>query len=134
MALLGLVLPGMRRRGWGRVVGIASISVREPIPALVLSNAERSATLAAYKTLAGQVAADGVTINTLLTGQIATERAVSLAGSIEAAEANAAATVPAGRIGRPEEMGWAAAFLCSDRSAYITGVALAVDGGFLRGT
>ena len=75
MTLLRLVLPGMRQRRWGRVVGVASTSVREPIPALVLSNAERSAQLAAYKTLAREVAGDGVTINTLLTGWIATERA-----------------------------------------------------------
>ena len=133
MTLLRLVLPGMRQRRWGRAVGVASTSVREPIPALVLSNAERSAQLAAYKTLAREVAGDGVTINTLLTGWIATERAVSLAGSMEAAEANAAEAVPAGRLGRPEEMAWAAAFLCSDRAAYITGVALAVDGGALQG-
>jgi 3-oxoacyl-[acyl-carrier protein] reductase len=133
MTLLRLVLPSMRRRRWGRVVGVASTSVREPIPALVLSNAERSAQLAAYKTLAREVAGDGVTINTLLTGWIATERAVSFAGSMAAAEANAAEAVPAGRLGRPEEMAWAAAFLCSDRAAYITGAALAVDGGALQG-
>jgi 3-oxoacyl-[acyl-carrier protein] reductase len=133
MTLLRLVLPGMRERRWGRVVGIASISVREPIQALVLSNAERSAALAAYKTLAREVAGDGVTINTLLTGLIATERIASLAGSMAAAEAGAAATVPAGRLGRPEEMAWAAAFLCSERAAYITGAALAVDGGSLHG-
>jgi 3-oxoacyl-[acyl-carrier protein] reductase len=133
MTLLRLVLPGMRERGWGRVVGIASVSVREPIQALILSNAERSAALAAYKTLAREVARDGVTINTLLTGSIATERMASLAGSMAAAEAGAAATVPAGRIGRPEEMAWAAAFLCSERAAYITGTALAVDGGALHG-
>jgi 3-oxoacyl-[acyl-carrier protein] reductase len=133
MTLLRLVLPGMRRRGWGRVVAVASTSVREPIQALILSNAERSAQLAAYKTLAREVAGDGVTINTLLTGWIATERAVSLAGSMAAAEANAAETVPAGRLGRPEEMAWAAAFLCSERAAYITGTALAVDGGALQG-
>ncbi len=134
MALLRLVLPGMRARRWGRVIGIASISVREPIPSLVLSNAERSAALAAYKTLASQVAGDGVTINTLLTGNIATERAASLAGSMDAAEAEAARTIPAARLGRPEEMAWAAAFLCSDRAAYVTGAALPVDGGLLRGT
>ncbi len=131
MTLLGLVLPGMRERRWGRVVGIASTSVREPIQPLILSNAERSAALAAYKTLARDVAPDGVTINTLLTGTIATERMVSLAGSSQAAEQYAAATVPAGRIGRPEEMAWAAAFLCSERAAFITGTALAVDGGML---
>jgi 3-oxoacyl-[acyl-carrier protein] reductase len=133
MTLLKLVLPGMRERGWGRVVAIASTTVREPISALILSNAERSAQLAAYKTLAREVARDGVTINSLLTGSIATERMASLAGSMEKAEARAAASVPAARIGRPEEMAWAAAFLASDRAAYITGTALAVDGGALRG-
>ena len=132
LALLRRVLPGMRERRWGRVVGIASTSVREPLPILMLSNAERSATLAAYKTLARDVAADGVTINTLLTGQIATARIAELYGSMETAEAAAAETIPVGRMGRPEEMAWAAAFLCSDRAAYITGSALAVDGGVLR--
>ena len=133
IALARLVVPGMRRRGWGRIVGIASTSVREPIGILMLSNAERSATLAAYKTLASALAGDGITVNTLLTGTIATERAASMAGSMPAAERGAAATVPAGRIGRPEEMGWAAAFLCSERAAFITGSALAIDGGALHG-
>jgi 3-oxoacyl-[acyl-carrier protein] reductase len=134
LALMRLVIPGMRERKWGRVVGIASTSVREPIQPLILSNAERSGQLAAYKTLAREVAGDGVTINTLLTGSIATERIASLAGSIEAAEEHASRTVPAGRLGRPEEMAAAAAFLCSERAAYITGTALAVDGGSLRAT
>ena len=93
----------------------------------------RSAALAAYKTLALEVARDGVTINTLLTGQIATARIADLYGSIAAAEAASGETIPAGRLGRPEEMAWAAAFLCSDRAAYITGTAVAVDGGKLRG-
>jgi 3-oxoacyl-[acyl-carrier protein] reductase len=133
LTLARLVVPGMRERRWGRIVGIASTSVREPIAVLMLSNAERSATLAAFKTLAQQLAGDGVTVNTLLTGSIATERAASMHGSVRAAEQAAAARVPAGRIGRPEEMGWAAAFLCSERAAFITGAALAVDGGVLRG-
>lgn len=133
MALLRRVLPGMRGRGWGRVVGVASTSVREPLPALVLSNAERSATLAAFKTLSREVAGDGVTINTLLTGRIATRRMEAIHGSMDAAQASAAEAVPAGRLGRPEEMAAAAAFLCSDRAAYITGAALPVDGGLLRG-
>jgi 3-oxoacyl-[acyl-carrier protein] reductase len=133
IALARLVVPGMRERGWGRIVGIASTSVREPIPVLMLSNAERSAALAAYKTLALEFAGDGITVNSLLTGSIATERSVSMHGSMQAAERAAAASVPVGRIGRPEEMGWAAAFLCSERAAFITGSALAVDGGVLRG-
>jgi 3-oxoacyl-[acyl-carrier protein] reductase len=133
IALVGAVVPGMRERRWGRIVGIASTSVREPIAVLMLSNAERSATLAAYKTLALELAGDGITVNTLLTGTIATERAVSMHGSMRAAEQAAAELLPAGRIGRPEEMGWAAAFLCSERAGFITGSALAVDGGVLRG-
>lgn len=132
MTLLGLVVPGMRERRWGRVVGIASSSVREPIANLMLSGAERSAALAAYKTLARVLAGDGVTINTLVTGQIATERLAELYGSLDAAEEVAAGRVPAGRLGRPEEMAAAAVFLCSERAAYITGVALPVDGGLLH--
>ena len=133
LALLARVLPGMRARGFGRVVGIASTSVREPIAQLMLSNAERSAALAAYKTIAREVAGDGVTVNTLLTGRIATDRVLDTHGSITAAEQAAAREVPVGRLGRPEEMAAAAAFLCSVPAAFITGTALAVDGGMLRG-
>ena len=132
LALARLVLPSMRGRGWGRVIGIASTSVREPIAELMLSNAERSAALAAFKTLAREVAGDGVTINTLLTGRIATGRQAAIHGSMDAAEVAAAREVPAGRMGRPEEMAWAAAFLCSERAAFITGAALPVDGGMLH--
>lgn len=132
LALAARVVPGMRARRWGRIVGIASTSVREPIPSLMLSNAERSATLAAYKTLAREVAGDGVTVNTLLTGMIGTERLAAVYGSMESATALAARSVPAGRIGEPQEMGWAAAFLASERAGFITGSALAVDGGALR--
>ena len=132
IALVEAVMPGMRSRRWGRIVNVASTSVREPIPVLMLSNAERSAALAAWRTLAREAAGDGVTLNTLLTGRIATERAASMAGSMEAAEESARADVPAARLGRPEEMAAAAAFLCSERAAYITGVALRVDGGMTR--
>jgi 3-oxoacyl-[acyl-carrier protein] reductase len=132
MALIEAALPGMRERGWGRIVNVSSSAVREPIPALMLSNAHRSAMLAALKTLARQVAGDGVTLNSLLPGRIATDRLVDLAGSPEAAEAAAAEQVPAGRLGRVEEFAAAAAFLCSERAAYITGVALLVDGGLTQ--
>ena len=96
LALARLVVPGMRERRWGRIVGIASTSVREPIGVLMLSNAERSATLAAFKTLALELAGDGITVNTLLTGSIATERAASMYGSMQAAEQAAAERVPVG--------------------------------------
>ena len=101
MALVRAVLPGMRERGWGRILNVGSTTVREPLPFLVLSNAERSAALAAFKTLARDVAGDGVTLNTVLPGRILTERLISLAGSAEAAEASARGAVPAARVGRP---------------------------------
>ena len=107
--------------------------MREPIGHLVLSNAERSAALAAWKTIAGQVAADGVTLNTVLPGRILTDRLTRLSGSVEAAEASARAQVPAGRIGRVEEIAAVAAFLCCEPASYVTGVAVPVDGGLLRG-
>lgn len=132
LALVTAAMPGMRSRGWGRVVNVASSSVREVLPNLMLSNAHRAATLAAWKTIARNVAADGVTVNTVLPGRIGTERLFSLSGSREAAEAAAARDVPAGRVGTPEEMAAAAAFLCSARASYVTGVALLVDGGLTK--
>jgi 3-oxoacyl-[acyl-carrier protein] reductase len=132
MALVERVVPGMRDRRFGRIVNVASTSVREPIANLMLSNAHRASMIAAFKTIARNVAGDGVTLNTVLPGRIATERAYSLSGSPEAAEAAAAQEVPAGRMGRPEEMAAAAAFLCSVPAAYVTGETLAVDGGLTR--
>jgi 3-oxoacyl-[acyl-carrier protein] reductase len=132
MALVERVVPAMRSRSWGRVVNVVSTSVREPIPALMLSNSHRSATLAAFKTIARAVAADGVTVNSVLPGRIATARMIEMSGSREAGEAAAAAEVPAGRMATAEEVAAAAAFLCSARASYITGVALLVDGGLTR--
>lgn len=133
LALVTAVLPGMRARGWGRVLNVASTSVREPLANLMLSNAERSATLAAFKTIAREVAADGVTVNTILPGQILTGRLTSLLGSEEAVRAAAARKVPAGRPGTVEEIAAVGAFLCSGPAAYVTGVAVPVDGGRLHG-
>lgn len=132
MALIETVMPAMRRRGFGRIVNVVSTAAREPIGPLMLSNTHRAGMLSAFTTIAHQVARDGVTLNSLLTGRIATERLFSLNGSQEAAERRAAEEVPAGRLGTPEEMAAAAAFLCSIRAAYITGTALAVDGGLSR--
>jgi 3-oxoacyl-[acyl-carrier protein] reductase len=129
MAFLERLLPAMQRRGWGRVVGVSSSAVREPIASIQLSNAHRPGLIAAFKVLAKRVAADGVTINSVLPGRIATERSFSTAGSREAAEASARESVPAGRLGTVEEMAAAAVFLCSDRASYITGTTLLVDGG-----
>jgi 3-oxoacyl-[acyl-carrier protein] reductase len=131
MALVERVVPGMRRRGWGRILNVVSTTVREPIPALILSNSHRAATLAAFKTVSGAVAADGVTLNSILPGRIETERLVELYGSQEAAE-EVGRGVAAGRLGTVEEMAGTAAFLVSERASYITGQWLAVDGGVMQ--
>jgi 3-oxoacyl-[acyl-carrier protein] reductase len=132
MALIERVVPGMRERGFGRIVNVASSSVREPIPNLLLSNAHRISMLAAFKTLAGQVARDGVTLNSVLPGRIDTERLAELMGSREEAARIAAEHVPAGRLGTVEEMAAVAAFLCSVPAGYVTGTAILVDGGLTR--
>jgi 3-oxoacyl-[acyl-carrier protein] reductase len=131
--LIEAALPGMRGRGWGRIVNVASTSVREPIPTLALSNAHRPATLGFFKTLAREVAAEGVTVNTLAPGRIATDRAAELAGgSMEEVARRAREEVPAGRPGTPEECGDLVAFLCSERAAYLTGALIPLDGGLMR--
>jgi 3-oxoacyl-[acyl-carrier protein] reductase len=132
MALVRRVLPGMRERRWGRVVNVASTSVREPLAHLMLSNAHRAATLAAFKTIARHVAGDGVTLNTVLPGRIATDRIAELSGSIEAAQEAARGEVPAGRLGTVEEFAAAATFLCGEPASYVTGEAVRVDGALTR--
>jgi 3-oxoacyl-[acyl-carrier protein] reductase len=130
--LTGAVVPGMRERGWGRIVNVGSSSTREPIPGLNLSNAHRMAAVGFLKTLSHEVAADGITVNTVATGRFATERLAGAGGSMEAAEAAARAEVPAGRLGLPEEYGDLVAFLCSERAAYVTGTVIPIDGGLLH--
>jgi 3-oxoacyl-[acyl-carrier protein] reductase len=128
LALVEAALPGMRERGWGRVLSLSSSVVREPSPVLVLSAAHRAGLLAALKTIARQVAPDGVTINTLLPGLIATDRVKELGAD----SPDRVATLPAGRLGTVEEFAAAAAFLCSQPAAYITATTLLVDGGAVR--
>lgn len=132
IAFIQAVLPSMRRRRWGRILNVGSVAVREPIPTLMLSNANRAATVAAFKTIARQVAADGVTVNTLLPGRIATDRLYELYGSRERADEVAREGIPARRLGSPAEFAAAAAFLCSTQASYITGAMLPVDGGLLQ--
>jgi 3-oxoacyl-[acyl-carrier protein] reductase len=131
-ALVEAVLPGMRERGWGRIVNVSSNSIREPIADLTLSNANRLAALGFLETLADDVAADGITVNTVASGMFATDRLKEHHGSREAAEKVAQGRVPAGRLGEPEEYGDLVAFLCSERAAYLTGAVIPLDGGLLR--
>ena len=132
MLVLRRVLPGMRERGFGRVVAVSSSGAREPLTGLQLSNANRPGLLAALKHLAREVAADGVTINAVLPGRIATDRILGNYGGREAAERAAADEGPAGRRGTVAAIGAAAAFLCSAAASYVTGVSLLVDGGLTR--
>jgi 3-oxoacyl-[acyl-carrier protein] reductase len=132
MALVERALPGMRERGWGRILNVVSTSIREPLPALMLSNVHRPGMVTGFKTIARRVAADGVTLNSLLPGTFATARIATTSGSMEAAQAGARERVPAGRLGEPEEFAAAAAFLCSARAGYITGEVLTVDGGLTQ--
>ena len=132
IALIERVAPGMAQRGWGRIVNVSSTAVREPLDALMLSNAHRTGTLAAFKTLARRLAAGGVTFNSVLPGRIATDRLADPQGSLEGAREAATREVPAGRLGTVEELAAAAVFLCSDAASYVTGAALPVDGGLLR--
>lgn len=130
--LIDAALPGMRERGWGRIVGVSSSSVREPIPGLALSNAHRMATVGLMKTFSREVAADGVTLNTVATGKFATDRLASMYGSLEKAEEMASADVPAQRLGTPEEYGDLVAFIASERAGYLNGTVIPLDGGLLR--
>jgi 3-oxoacyl-[acyl-carrier protein] reductase len=129
LALVEAVVPGMRQRGFGRILAVSSSAVREPIATLMLSNAHRTGLLAAFKTLARRLAADGITVNSVLPGRIATDRVIEVSGSRQAAERAAARQVPARRLGSVEEIAAVAAFLCSRRASYVTGTAVLVDGG-----
>jgi len=134
------LLPGMRKRGWGRIVSIMSSGIRQPIPELAYSNACRSALQAWLKTIAPEVIADGVTVNGVLPGRIETARVATLdkaladkTGAIpEDVRAQKERAIPAGRYGRPDELAAYVAWLCSELSCYQTGTFVPIDGGMLR--
>ena len=137
LAIAQAFLPEMRARKFGRIMAVASTSVITPIPGLVLSNAVRAALASWCKTLAAEVAGDGVTVNMLLPGQIATDRLASLHAAMAEASgldlddirARSIAAIPVGRLGTPQEFADMAAFLASPRASFITGSAIKVDGG-----
>ncbi|MBC8031619.1 MAG: SDR family oxidoreductase [Pyrinomonadaceae bacterium] len=139
--LAKLVLPGMREQKWGRIVNITSVSAKQPIDGLLYSNTVRAALTGWAKTVSNEVAADNVTVNNVapgytLTGrqdELAEARSRALGKSKEEIIASWATQGPMGRIGQPEEIAAAVAFLASERASYITGVTLQVDGGWVRG-
>ncbi|SLN58534.1 SDR family oxidoreductase [Pseudooctadecabacter jejudonensis] len=142
IALIQGLMPAMIEKGWGRVVNITSASVKAPIPVLGLSNTARTGLTGFVAGTARQVAGSGVTINNLLPGIHATDRAVSLDQGVvaaqgitmEEAKAQREATIPAGRYGTAEEFGAACAFLCSDKAGFIVGQNLLLDGGAINAT
>jgi 3-oxoacyl-[acyl-carrier protein] reductase len=123
-------LPSMRQRGWGRIVNVTSLSVRQPVLDLTLSNALRAGVTAFARTLASEVAAEGVTVNNVAPGYTATERLEELFAD-DYTRASLVATIPARRFGAADEIADAVAFLCSARATYITGQTLLVDGGLI---
>jgi 3-oxoacyl-[acyl-carrier protein] reductase len=139
IALSDRVLPGMRVAGWGRIVTCTSSGVLAPIPTLGISNTLRSSLHAWSKTLSSEVAAEGITVNTVVPGRIATRRIAELdrdraektGKSLTQVERESTATIPVGRYGRPEEFASAVAFLCGVQASYITGSVLRVDGGMI---
>jgi 3-oxoacyl-[acyl-carrier protein] reductase len=139
--LIRATLPAMRQAGWGRIITITSISVKQPIDNLLLSNAIRPGVVGLVKSLANQLAPEGITVNNVAPGSILTDRQYELQSqraqreglSVDEAIAAAGKSIPAGRIGQPEELGALVAFLASSRASYITGQTIAVDGGAGRG-
>lgn len=134
------LLPQMRERGWGRVITIASSGVEQPIPNLALSNGVRAAVVGWSKTLASEVASDGVTVNVVLPGRIHTARVDELDAAaakrtekdVSEIAAASAASIPAGRYGKPEEFADVVTFLASERASYVTGSRIRIDGGAIR--
>jgi 3-oxoacyl-[acyl-carrier protein] reductase len=134
------VVPGMRERRWGRVICLASVAAKQPLGNLMLSTVARAGVLGFAKTLADQVAGEGVTVNSVCPGYTRTERVRQLLDElatqqqrgVDEVEQAIVQEIPAKRMGEPEELAAAVAFLASERASYITGVALQVDGGFIR--
>lgn len=134
------VIPYMKKQKWGRIINLASVAAKQPIDSLILSNTARAGVLGFSKSLSNQVASYGITVNSICPGYTKTERVEELAKSFEESGKgtvkdfynNIQKNIPAGRLGTPEEIAQAAAFLASEGAGYITGVALQVDGGYTK--
>lgn len=134
------VVPLMKKQKWGRIIIMASISAKQPIDILILSNTARAGVLGFSKSLSNQVASSGITVNSVCPGYIRTERVENLAkdfekkgkGSVEDFYQNIKKMIPMGRLGAPDEIAKAVAFLASDGAGYITGTALQIDGGYIK--
>ena len=135
------VLPGMKERRWGRIVNVTSISVKQPVDGLILSNAIRAGVTGFAKTVSNEVAPFNVTVNNVLPGFTRTERSRHLAEkvaeregiTVEEAYEGWEDEIPMGRLADPKELGAVAAFLCSEQASYVTGQSIAVDGGWIKG-
>jgi 3-oxoacyl-[acyl-carrier protein] reductase len=139
--LVRAALPGMKERQWGRIVNVTSISVKQPVAGLILSNSLRAGVTGFAKTISNEVAPYNVTVNNVLPGYTRTERLVHLAEAnseregqtIEEVYEGWATEIPMGRLGEPPELGAVTAFLCSEQASYVTGQSIAVDGGWIKG-
>lgn len=140
IAITQAILPSMRAKKWGRIITLTSSGVESPIPRLAISNALRQSLVGWSKTLSSEVAADGITANVIVQGRIHTTRvdeldeaaAKRLGTSVEDVKAQSISTIPAGRYGRVEELADVVAFIAGERSSYVTGSLIRVDGGMIR--
>jgi 3-oxoacyl-[acyl-carrier protein] reductase len=134
------VMPFMKKQKWGRIINMVSVAAKQPIDSLILSNTARTGVLGFSKSLSNQLAPSGITVNSICPGYTRTERVEELAksfeesrkGSVKDFYENIQKNIPTGRLGTPEEIAQAAAFLASEGAGYITGVTLQVDGGYIK--
>ena len=132
VGLINGFLPGMKEKHWGRIIAITSQAVKQPVNNLILSNSVRASVAGLIKTLSNEVAQYSITVNNVMPGYTETDRLKHLTQSNPSFESSAKAEIPLGRFGKPEEFAAAVTFLASERASFITGVSLAVDGGWVK--